>query len=444
MKKILLKSASYDRSGRVIESIEQWNKDLPLESKIKKFEKIALNPYSFYRGTNHLFWSDFSGHWQLNLFGNSSTRTWVQGDAHIYNMGAFLNHDHNVVFGFNDFDDAVVADYQYDLWRMAASILLCLDGFEIQDLDQDELLKVFSSSYLNAILNISEKDYLEETHFTSENTKGKLSKFLAKVEEKQHRKKLLDKWTELDVSGKRVFQKENEKLSPVSKSKYKEIVTAWNKYIKSISSDLNLKDVNHFKIKDVVIRQDAGTGSLGSNRYYVLIEGEDALHDDIILDIKQQGVPTPYCFLGDPERDEYNQSFINHAQRHAEACQALSEDPDKYLGWITLSDGVYSVRERCPFNKSFPCEKLDSHKKWLEIAQQWGEIMAIEHKRAARFLNKDLEQHFFEKNIMKLVENKRDIFVSLTSEMAERYAFQVKNDWNSFVEYFNSEYVLKS
>ena len=125
MKNLVFSSKSYDRKGKIYEAIEHHNQALPLMSKHEKFKKMRASPYAFFRGSNHIFWSDFAGDWQVNRFGGSAfSRTWLQGDAHVYNMGAYLNDIGAVSYGFDDYDDSLVADYQYDVWRFAISMVL--------------------------------------------------------------------------------------------------------------------------------------------------------------------------------------------------------------------------------------------------------------------------------------------------------------------------------
>ena len=125
MKNIIFASKSYDRKGKIHESIEHHNRDVEDHFRREKFDKMKENPYSFFRGSNHIFWSDFAGDWQINRFGGSAfSRTWIEGDSHVYNMGAYLNNAGHVAFGFDDYDDALVADYQYDIWRFCTSMVL--------------------------------------------------------------------------------------------------------------------------------------------------------------------------------------------------------------------------------------------------------------------------------------------------------------------------------
>lgn len=57
-------------------------------------------------------------------------------------------------------------------------------------------------------------------------------------------------------------------------------------------------DTDYFRVKSVARRLAAGTGSLGTPRFYLLIEGPSAdQDDDVILDVKRQGTPTAHAYI---------------------------------------------------------------------------------------------------------------------------------------------------
>ena len=54
-------TAMRSESFKAIEAIEAFNAALPIDDRQAKYAKMAISPYSFYRGTNHLFWTDVVG-----------------------------------------------------------------------------------------------------------------------------------------------------------------------------------------------------------------------------------------------------------------------------------------------------------------------------------------------------------------------------------------------
>lgn len=397
---------------------------------------MAASPYAFYRGTSHLFWGDFYRDWWFSLFGGSpGTQTWIQGDAHVYNFGAFSDHRGQVLYGLDDFDDAIVSDYQYDLWRFAVSLVLDMrENGTFDSATQVKAVRDFAKAYLKMATAYSAEELREPTNFTTGNAKKPLKEFLKKVEEKEGRKKMLDKLTiwHKDV---RAFDTSRKKLAPLTEQEYSTLLNAIGDYRQTLSGTLNPQDDAHFTVKDVARRLWAGTGSLGTPRYFILLEGdEETQHDDIVLDVKRQQRPPAYAFMGESEREAYNEVFAHEGQRHAEAFQAIAEHPDNYLGWMTLPDGVYSVRERSPFKKDYPTHKIESDKELRKLARQWGEVLAQEHKRGGHRLNQSYDPFHFEKNLAEKTSGREKQFVSLLEELAFNYAHCVTQDYHTFLQ----------
>ena len=88
-----------------------------------KFRKMASDPHSFYRGSACLFYADVTEQDDPDS-DERSGRIWVHGDLHVENFGTYLNSDGRLVFDINDFDEAYVGRFTWDLQRFAASLAL--------------------------------------------------------------------------------------------------------------------------------------------------------------------------------------------------------------------------------------------------------------------------------------------------------------------------------
>ncbi len=186
----------HGRSGRLIRAIEDFNEGLPAAARHEKYCKMAASAYALFRGTNHLFWMDFEWDWRLHRFGSYRTRTWLNGDCHAYNFGAYDVHRVGVVYGLNDFDEAVVADYQYDLWRFAVSlVLIARSNGDLSHSSHEQVIDDLAQTYLETLAGFAGNRKADETCYTRRNTDKPLKKFLAKVERKESRSRLLEKWT---------------------------------------------------------------------------------------------------------------------------------------------------------------------------------------------------------------------------------------------------------
>src|SRR5689334_20457570 len=89
----------------------------------RKFRKMAASPFAFYRGSACLYYADVSQ--QADPFLNDRTGgVWIHGDLHAENFGTYMNAEGVLVFNVNDFDEAYVGPFTWDLKRFAASIAL--------------------------------------------------------------------------------------------------------------------------------------------------------------------------------------------------------------------------------------------------------------------------------------------------------------------------------
>lgn len=445
------------RAVRVIAALNKHNSGLSPENRHAKYENMKKSAFFFYRGTNHLFWEDFAGDNRLFGFGGSRERTWLQGDLHVENFGAFGNDEGVVVYDINDFDEAVIADYQYDVWRMAVSMVLVAQQLgKLSQKQQDEVLDAFALSYLEALADFCQNGGERETIFDIANTSGRLKKLLEKVEEENTRDKMLEKWA---PAGRFLVDKNGDKLAKIERTDplFVEILAGIERYrMDSLARMPEGADDGYFQVRDIAHRLGAGTGSLGTPRYYVLIRGvDDTFETDRILDVKRQSRPIAYQYLPGDELLAYR--FFTRempgqdAIWHAAAYRAMAKDTDDHLGWMELADGFYSVRELSFHKEGIDVdEDLDSKKRFSELAGQWGRVLATAHARALTDFDDDFpqfdlrEQLFrpeggqkaFKCQVTKRTAGKQDTFSQLVKEIAFGYAEQVTADWTTFREAF--------
>ena len=84
---------------------------------------MAADPHAFYRGSACLFYADVTQE-EDPYADERSGRIWIHGDLHVENFGTYLNSDGRMVFDVNDFDEAYLGRFTWDLQRFAASLAL--------------------------------------------------------------------------------------------------------------------------------------------------------------------------------------------------------------------------------------------------------------------------------------------------------------------------------
>jgi hypothetical protein len=434
-KRLKLGDSVEERSAYVDEELlkHSFNQDLiPLEARQNKYKAITdknldpIQPFAFYRATAHLYWKDF---------GNSETMKkypadcWLLGDAHVSNIGAFQNAvgdaiddptKNEIIFDLNDFDEAVFSDFKFDVWRMAISIVLVLDGLREKakesdkpDFDVEAAVTSFISAYLKCVR--SPNTFIEEDC-------PSFSKFMRKLEDKKldARTDTINKWTKDDDHE--IFN-----LELVDKEYgTKRLKVPGNKAKKEIKNILK----KYFKVNDVAIRLGAGIGSQGLMRYYGLV------NNDSILDIKQQ--PEPSASLAFPSRDVFN-PFNGTRVIHGTRKLLRETDWPKHLGTIRISnealidEGVkglpengfsdFSVRELNISKKSLDFVEDFKKKDILRMPSRWGSILGNGHRRSSPL---------FVEAIKNQPADFESEFTRLSIDVAKEYAAQVNSDFLSF------------
>jgi uncharacterized protein (DUF2252 family) len=89
----------------------------------RKFRKMAASPFAFYRGSAPLFYRDVA-RLEDPWAGERTSRVWIQGDLHAENFGTYMDSAGILVFDVNDFDEAFLGHFTWDVRRMAASLAL--------------------------------------------------------------------------------------------------------------------------------------------------------------------------------------------------------------------------------------------------------------------------------------------------------------------------------
>ncbi|SER63826.1 Uncharacterized conserved protein, DUF2252 family [Gracilibacillus ureilyticus] len=423
----------------ILEQLDDYVMGLSKQERRRKYDKMKQNPYSFYRGSAYLFYYDvtkipFAFHTEKSM------PTWIMGDMHFDNFSSFQDEDGQLVFDVDDFDEGYLGSYLYDLLRMVVSIRLMTQQHGITDSTiRDELVTAFLKAYCKQISKFANREEdPRTTSFTVENTKGPIKKVLKKLEERQATHEL-DKQTIINNDGERVFNREKEKLHEVTQKEFRDITANWNKYIDSIPKEWKRED-SHYQIKDIVKKLGSGVASTGLKRYYVLIEGidEHAANDDIILEVKEARPAIPAYFV------EYNESFWeqykHQGKRVIHTQKAMHHKADEYLGYLTIGNREFYVRERCAFDKDINPKHLDDVKPIKQTVKTMGKIAAKIHARADQDINEELLGYHSEDAIYDVIERDRNQFIQELVSWSRFYKHQVERDYTIFLEWLETDF----
>ncbi|MDQ5855515.1 MAG: DUF2252 domain-containing protein, partial [Actinomycetota bacterium] len=114
------------RRGRIVDTLTGAFAELMAAAPTAfrtKFRKMAADPFAFYRGSACLFYADvvaLDDPWA----DERTSRVWIQGDLHAENFGTYMDGNGVLIFDVNDFDEAYLGHFTWDLQRLAASLAL--------------------------------------------------------------------------------------------------------------------------------------------------------------------------------------------------------------------------------------------------------------------------------------------------------------------------------
>ena len=312
-------------SNNIKTRIEKFNNGRNPELLKLKYKKLATDPFSFFRGTCHLFYEDLSQNSGMNL----APLTWICGDLHLENFGSYKGDNRLVYFDINDFDEAVIAPCTWEIVRFITSIIVGSRSLGVDEKESLNLSELYLKTYSQTLSKGKAKTVEKET------AKG-LVKDLLESLKKRNRADFLDKRTQ-EKKGKRRLIVDNKRIIPATAAEQENV----QKLIKNWHHTTN-QNADFYQILDIQ-KRIAGTGSLGLERYIILVEGNGSPDENYLLDFKetQSSSLQPYLPASQPQWETPAKRVVAIQQRLQGTSPALLEA-------INDSDKSYLLRELQP------------------------------------------------------------------------------------------------
>src|SRR3954469_11450952 len=198
----------------ILNEFDEQCMELDHAKRNEKYKEMTESPFRFFRGSAYLFYYDMTKI-PFSFHTPEDKPTWIQGDMHIENFGAFQNEQGEIVFDVNDFDEGYVGSYLYDVLRMSVSIALFCDVQSMSEEEQQGRIVTYLEAYYDQLKRFKkQKDDPFTLTFTKDNTRGPVQKTLKKLVKRQKSHLLMD-ITYINEENKRVFAWSDE-LQPVS------------------------------------------------------------------------------------------------------------------------------------------------------------------------------------------------------------------------------------
>ncbi|MBQ1072131.1 DUF2252 domain-containing protein [Micromonospora sp. C31] len=425
------------RSAHIVDVLtEEFGASMALDPAAfrRKFRKMAASPFAFYRGSASLFYADQVGDFADDRFLDDRTgRVWIHGDLHAENFGTYMNASGQLVFNVNDFDEAYVGPFSWDLKRLAASVALLGYAKALSDRAISDLVTGFAQSYLTELRAIAAGGDDAIGSITLDNADGVLRRVLQQAR-LNTRVDLLATQTTIDNYERRFSLGDG--VFEVDAETRERVCAAFEDYLGTLpASSAQFRPVATH-IKDVVLRKGVGIGSAGLPSYNLLLEGHtEALENDVVIYMKQAQVPAVARHIADESVAGY---FQHQGHRTAESQRALQAHADPWLGFTELDGAGQLVAEVSPYAADLDWADVNEPEELAGVLADLGRAVARMHSVADDESSHDLVDYSTEEAIVAAVDTDEAGFVAHLVDFAHAYGVRARQDHQLFVDLFRN------
>jgi uncharacterized protein (DUF2252 family) len=338
---------------------------LPKLVSLKLF-RMAASPFGFFRGGAPVMAADLA---RLPVTG---IRTQICGDAHIRNLGAYAAPDGHIVFDLNDFDETMIGPWEWDLKRLATSLVLagreagsgqkgCKDAVLLLVRSYRETLKQLAHLFLLDLLKVEVQRHLGSALF---------HEVLQKAERVTPDHALM-KLTVRTRNGQPRFHDRPPLLHHVPTHVARGVIASLTSYRDTLSPDRQIV-FDAYRPVDVAFKV-VGTGSVGTRDFVILLLGRGP-QDPLFLQVKEAVASCYARYLPDVP------AYPHQGRRVAEGQHRMQTATDPLLGWTSIDGRDYLVRQLADHKAALdPAELVDGA--LASYATVSGEILAKAHAR---------------------------------------------------------------
>lgn len=421
----------------ILNEFDEQCMELGREQRKIKYAKMMESPFRFFRGSAYLFYYDMTKI-PFSFHTPDDKPTWIQGDLHMENFGAFQNEQGDIVYDVNDFDEGYIGSYLYDVLRMSVSIALYAEAQGVCVDEQQRLIIHYLQAYVKQLKRFRNgKDDPFTLMFTKDNTKGAVRKVLKKLEKRQ-RNHLLDGITIVNEDGHRAFAW-SEEIQPVEDEQRQALQAVMKAYVETLDAE-NKQHLSFYHVKDMAVKHGTGTASIGLDRFYLLIEGglDSGGIDDLVLEVKEVRTPVPAYFL--TYHNDFWRKYEHQGERVVATQKAMHHLEDPHLGYITIDNRHFYVRERSPYKKKVKADKLVTAEDFDAVLETMGKVTAKIHARADVGHEAELFSHHSEEEILDAIGDNFEQFCSQIVFAATTYKEQVNVDYELFCQWVTQQF----
>jgi uncharacterized protein (DUF2252 family) len=305
-----------------------------------RYGRMLLSPFTFYRGAAMIMASD------LSRTPRSGLDVQCCGDAHLSNFGVFASPERRLVFDLNDFDETLPGPWEWDIKRLAVSMLIAAinNGYTVKEQERAVLdtVKEYRTAMerfagmTNLDVWYAHMDVESKVKELASQRKTTMAKRAGKTIAKARTRDSMTAFSKLThvVDGKVRIVDESPLIVPIDRlvaagandamfDTLRELTRAYRDTLEYDRREL----LEQFTIADFA-RKVVGVGSVGTRAWIALFLGRDG-DDPLILQLKEAQASVLEEFLGPSE-------FSTHGQRVVVGQRLMQASSDIFLGWVTI------------------------------------------------------------------------------------------------------------
>jgi uncharacterized protein (DUF2252 family) len=372
-----------------------------------KYERMAASPFGFYRGAVPVMAADLACHPHTGL------TTQLCGDAHVENLGCYASLDNHLVFDINDFDETLRGPFEWDIKRLATSLILAGRQAGIRRAQRNQAVVTFVARYRRSMRRFANLPVLELARYQIHRLAhiGPMPAIFAQAE-RSTPQRLLEKLTEPQdppatrrasrkaaahsatkkqpakraprvvpdadkiSSSPRRFRSNPPLLERVTGADVAKVLTGLEQYTKTLEPERQHFLAQYTPI-DVAFKV-VGTGSVGLRDYIVYLEGHarPAHSDPLFIQIKEEPASAYSRYLPDGAA-----AWTHQGHRVMDGQRAMQLTSDPFLGYTTIDNRDYLVRQLNDHKAALDLETL-TPAGLLGYADLCGELLARGHARS--------------------------------------------------------------
>ena len=338
--------------------------------------RMVATPYAFLRGTAGIMAADFA---ELPATGITPV---VCGDAHLGNFGFYASPERQLVFDLNDFDEAHPGAWEWDLRRLVTSVWVAGRQNGSSEEECEAAVTRCVSSYRSQVRYLADLpllarsfERLDVDQLGADSSEG-LRREVHRAAKRARRRtsdRALPRFTEEHEGGRRIV--EEPPLITRPSERHRELLAAGlDDYLRTVPPHWG-HILGGYTLVDLA-HKVVGVGSVGLRAYVALLEGSSP--DDVLfLQLKQarRSVLGPYVHGESAWHD-------HQGQRVVEYQQALQTVSDPLLGWTTVGDLQYYVRQFRDMKGAITVDGIDADT-LADYAGVCGSLLAKGHARTS-------------------------------------------------------------